>query len=82
MLSESSRSFKQVGLIEYPRRGLWAIVFISTETRGEVLNVVLAFAAEHFERVALLAVRDGQAMASPASDWSGPVAPTTTACAS
>jgi len=32
------------------------------ETRGEVLNVVLEFAAEHFERVALLAVRDGQAL--------------------
>ncbi|MEH6728835.1 MAG: DUF502 domain-containing protein, partial [Hyphomicrobiales bacterium] len=23
-------------LLEYPRRGLWAIVFISTETKGEV----------------------------------------------
>jgi len=31
-------------------------------TRGEVLNVVLEFAAEHFQRVALLAVRDGEAM--------------------
>jgi hypothetical protein len=31
------------------------------ETRGEVLNVALAFAAEHFERVALFLVRDGQA---------------------
>jgi hypothetical protein len=32
------------------------------KTRGEVLNVVLDFGAEHFERVALLAVREGQAM--------------------
>lgn len=35
-LSERSNSFQQVALLEYPRRGLWAIVFISTETRGEV----------------------------------------------
>lgn len=32
------------------------------ETRGEVLNVVLDFAAERFARVALLAVRDGQVL--------------------
>jgi uncharacterized membrane protein len=36
VLSESSRSFKQVGLIEYPRRGAWSIVFIATEAKGEV----------------------------------------------
>jgi len=32
------------------------------ETRGEVLNVVLDFAAARFARVALLAVRDGHAL--------------------
>ncbi|NND49246.1 MAG: DUF502 domain-containing protein [Rhizobiales bacterium] len=36
VLSQSNQSFRQVGLIEYPRKGLWALVFISTETRGEV----------------------------------------------
>ncbi len=36
VLSQSSPTFKQVGLIEYPRKGLWSIVFVSTETRGEV----------------------------------------------
>ena len=36
VLAEQSSSFKQAGLIEYPRRGLWSIVFIATETRGEV----------------------------------------------
>lgn len=36
VLSERSNSFKKVGLIEYPRRGLWAIVFIATEGGGEV----------------------------------------------
>ena len=36
VLSDTSESFKQVGLLEYPRQGLWAIVFIATETKGEV----------------------------------------------
>ncbi len=35
-LSESSRSFNSAGLIEYPRLGLWAIVFIATEAKGEI----------------------------------------------
>ncbi|GAB4239614.1 MAG: hypothetical protein Kow0032_26820 [Methyloligellaceae bacterium] len=36
VLSQSNNSFQKVGLIEYPRKGLYAIVFISTETRGEI----------------------------------------------
>ena len=36
ILSQSDASFKQACLIEYPRRGLWAIAFVSTETKGEV----------------------------------------------
>jgi len=36
VLSQSNQSFRQVGLIEYPRKGLYALVFISTQTRGEV----------------------------------------------
>jgi uncharacterized membrane protein len=36
VFSEESASFQQVGLIEYPRPGLWALVFIATEARGEV----------------------------------------------
>ncbi len=36
VLSQTSQSFKDVGLIEYPRPGLWAIVFVATETRGEL----------------------------------------------
>ncbi|HEX2255209.1 MAG TPA: DUF502 domain-containing protein, partial [Afifellaceae bacterium] len=35
-LSESSRSFKQVALIEYPRRELWSLVFVSTDAKGEI----------------------------------------------
>ncbi|WP_322989626.1 DUF502 domain-containing protein [Hoeflea sp.] len=36
VLAEQSGSFKQAGLIQYPRQGLWSIVFIATDTRGEV----------------------------------------------
>ncbi|MEE2762508.1 MAG: DUF502 domain-containing protein, partial [Pseudomonadota bacterium] len=36
VFSSESATFQQVGLIEYPRPGLWALVFIATETRGEV----------------------------------------------
>ena len=36
VLSESGSSFKRAGIIEYPRRGLWAIVFLATDTKGEV----------------------------------------------
>ena len=35
VFNEKSESFKEVALIEYPRRGLWALVFIATETSGE-----------------------------------------------
>lgn len=41
VLSQSNNSFKEVGLIEYPRKGLYAIVFISTETKGEIDAKVL-----------------------------------------
>lgn len=36
VVSQSQSSFKEVGVIEYPRKGIYAIVFISTETGGEV----------------------------------------------
>lgn len=38
ILSQSGSSFKQACLIEYPRKGIWAIAFVSTETKGEVLH--------------------------------------------
>lgn len=40
VLTNTSTSFKLVGLLEYPRKGVWALVFIATETKGEV-NAVL-----------------------------------------
>lgn len=36
VFSEQETSFEKVALIEYPRKGLWALVFIATDTRGEV----------------------------------------------
>jgi len=36
VLSDKSNTFQKVGLIEYPRRGLYALVFMATETGGEV----------------------------------------------
>lgn len=36
VLSQSATSFRQACLIEYPRREMWAVAFIATDTRGEV----------------------------------------------
>lgn len=38
VLSQSNNSFQKIGLIEYPRRGIYSIVFISKETEGEISN--------------------------------------------
>lgn len=38
VLAERSNSFKKAAIIEYPRRGLWAIVFIATDAKGEVAD--------------------------------------------
>ena len=34
VLAEQNNSFNKAGLIEYPRRGIWSIVFLATETKG------------------------------------------------
>lgn len=36
VLTQSSRSFREVVLVEYPRRGIWAIGFVTSATRGEI----------------------------------------------
>ncbi len=36
VFSQQERSFEKACMVEYPRRGIWAIGFISTEARGEV----------------------------------------------
>ncbi len=40
VLESSSRSFREVVLVEYPRRGIWAIAFITSTTEGEVQNII------------------------------------------
>ena len=33
-------NFQQPCLVEYPRKGVWAVAFISTETSGEIKNKI------------------------------------------
>ncbi|MEL6172105.1 MAG: DUF502 domain-containing protein, partial [Pseudomonadota bacterium] len=35
VFAQSERSFEKACLIQYPRKGIWAIAFISTATKGE-----------------------------------------------
>jgi len=39
VLAQQSTAFRQAVLVEYPRRGLWAIAFITGRTEGEVQNL-------------------------------------------
>ncbi len=39
ILAQQSAAFRQAVLVEYPRRGLWAIAFITGRTEGEVQNL-------------------------------------------
>lgn len=36
VVNKENQSFKNVGLIQYPRPGLWALVLVSTTAKGEV----------------------------------------------
>ena len=36
VFAQSDRSFEKACLIEYPRKGIWVIGFVTGETRGEV----------------------------------------------
>ena len=36
ILADKSQAFRQVGLVEYPSRGTWAVGFVSGPARGEV----------------------------------------------
>lgn len=39
VLAQQSNAFREAVLIEYPRRGIWAIGFITGATKGEVQNL-------------------------------------------
>ncbi len=36
VFAQSERSFEKACMVEYPRKGIWAIGFVSTEAKGEV----------------------------------------------
>ncbi|OWU84939.1 membrane protein [Oceanicola sp. 22II-s10i] len=36
VFAQTERSFEKAVLVEYPRRGIWAIGFISTDAKGEI----------------------------------------------
>lgn len=36
VLAQSSSSFREVVLVEYPRRGMWAVAFVTSTAEGEV----------------------------------------------
>ncbi|MCV2881086.1 DUF502 domain-containing protein [Actibacterium sp. XHP0104] len=36
VLAQTETSFDQACLVEYPRKGIWAVAFISTTTKGEI----------------------------------------------
>jgi len=38
VLTQSKSSFRQACLIEYPRKGVWSIAFIATDTKGEIIH--------------------------------------------
>jgi uncharacterized membrane protein len=46
VFSEKSSSFKSVALIEYPRRGAWALAFVAGDTQGEVKEKLMSEANE------------------------------------
>ncbi len=39
ILAQQSNAFREAVLVEYPRRGLWAIAFITGRTEGEVQSI-------------------------------------------
>ena len=39
VLAHKATAFRQVVLVEYPRRGLWCLAFVSGKTEGEVQNL-------------------------------------------
>ena len=52
VLQHSSTSFRQVVMLEYPRRGIWALAFVTSATEGEVQRrtedeLVSVFSADH-----------------------------------
>lgn len=47
IFADQSTSFKRACLVEYPRRGIWAVAFHSSSTRGEVAKRLNAQGERH-----------------------------------
>jgi uncharacterized membrane protein len=45
-VANKDNSFTEVGLIEWPRKGIWSMVFVSSTARGEVAERLKAMAAD------------------------------------
>lgn len=39
VITQSSQSFEKACLIEYPRKGIWAIAFIARPAKGEIMHI-------------------------------------------
>lgn len=37
VFAQSNTSFQRACLVEYPRRGIWAVAFVSTDAKGEIV---------------------------------------------
>ncbi len=40
VFSQSGTSFKKVGLVQYPTKGMWSLVFISAEPKGDLADAL------------------------------------------
>ncbi|WP_375261457.1 DUF502 domain-containing protein [Palleronia sp.] len=40
VFAQTESSFDKAVLVEYPRRGLWAIAFVSTDAKGEIADAI------------------------------------------
>jgi len=40
VFAQGNTSFKRACLVEYPRKGIWAVAFVSTDTKGEIARKV------------------------------------------
>ncbi len=40
VFAQGNTSFKKACLVEYPRKGIWAVAFVSTDTKGEVAGKI------------------------------------------
>ncbi|MBR9649842.1 DUF502 domain-containing protein [Thalassovita aquimarina] len=38
VFAQSERSFEKACMVEYPRKGIWAVGFVSTEAKGEIVS--------------------------------------------